>query len=200
MEGYLVRRDLDWQHFCIEERTGLFYSQGSYGTYAYCWSHIGERTLKEFLSGLTFSYFMGKCAHHKYKPDVDKTLRSMKEHVIYVRREQVRTKEEAREVYDLLKGLEDEYNGSVDLLLQHLYGEEIAIEVLGDDLYEFTSYSYSSDCVGFWEHMWPKFLDQISPPLQKSCAACSGEGYLTNSTDTTQKAVCPNCTGTGVSV
>jgi hypothetical protein len=52
--------------------------QSDFGNYAYAWSAIGDRSLRQFLCGLSFDYFMNKAAQGSRVFDEEATVRSIK--------------------------------------------------------------------------------------------------------------------------
>jgi len=74
VECYTIRAENEWAYIYIDEDNGVFTSYSSFGNYAYRWSHIGGRTLKAFLSGLNFDYFMGKTRREYLRFDPEATV------------------------------------------------------------------------------------------------------------------------------
>lgn len=52
--------------------------QSDFGNYAYAWSAIGDRTLRQFLAGLDFDYFMNKAGAQWREFDEEATVRRIK--------------------------------------------------------------------------------------------------------------------------
>lgn len=52
-EAWTLRVGPEWGVFMLNEATGTFCAQTTFGNYAYTWTRIGEQTLKAFLIGLS---------------------------------------------------------------------------------------------------------------------------------------------------
>jgi hypothetical protein len=161
IERYVIRADHEWAFVYIDEEYGTFQCQSSYGTYAYIWRAIGQRTLKEFLAGLDFDYFMKKARPDFQIFDFDGSVERMKEAIVRCRREGGCEKVEARAAWEALG--EIDYTKSQDAFLYQVYSTSDLHEVLGSDFYELAEKEPDGNSRGFWRKIWPELLKQFSP-------------------------------------
>jgi len=164
-EFYKVRNKYDWAFVTINEATGTFMTEGSFGTYAYTWTAIGDQTLKQFLAGLDFDYFMSKTKGLAYRVfDHDGTIAELRRIIKEARREGNRDKEQTREAWDATEALEDEYYDDQGLFLNAMQGHSEIMDVIGwDDWWHVTRTRDDAQCRGFWEMMWPEIVKAITP-------------------------------------
>lgn len=50
----------EWARLLWEDSTGRVFLVSSWGAYSHCWTHIGDRTLAQFLAGLDICYMGSK--------------------------------------------------------------------------------------------------------------------------------------------
>lgn len=81
-------KNSDWGIFRINEGMGDFSFQSSYIDGNYMWTSIGTKTLKEFVIGLDFSYFMGKILGSPSTFDEERTYKNLYDQ-IYDRRDSI---------------------------------------------------------------------------------------------------------------
>jgi hypothetical protein len=162
VERFIIRAHHEWAFVYIDETTGVFACYSSFGSYNYCWTHIGTRTLKEFLLDLDFDYFMGKTRGLAYKQfSADATLTGIKEYIIEGRRDGWISKEVARTAWE----------EAVDLQSSHdFFGEFCASKVLmgiyGGDYCGVAREALTGNAKGFWEKIWPALLIQLRDALK----------------------------------
>ncbi len=108
---YKMRTDkgFGWANITIREwpRGGSFDAQSDYGSYSYTWSSIGDRTLRKFIMGLDFGYFMGKAKPGYMRFDSRATTDEVRRMILERRREGDLAKSDARDMYDNLYMLEE---------------------------------------------------------------------------------------------
>jgi hypothetical protein len=155
---YVIRHNHEWAIIHIDERYGSFSCQSTFGTYAYIWRSIGDRTLKEFLCGLDFNYFMGKTQPGYHKFDFYRSVEGIKETILRNRREGSIDKDVAREAFDEVEWLESDDGFSFTSSLCRSSG---LMKVFGGDYYDLCRESPDGNSRGFWETIWPKFVEQI---------------------------------------
>lgn len=124
--------------------------QSDFGNYAYSWSAIGNRTLREFLCGLNFDYFMNKAAPAYRQFDEEKTIRVIKADIFQYARDNMIDRETAHEWRDELEMCGD--TGS-----EHLFAERLMTHDWFGHLYD----SYppiemrdSPQALAFWNGPW----------------------------------------------
>lgn len=166
IERYIVRgagpHKGEWAFIYLDEEKGVFSAYTSFGTYAYCWSHIGNATLKEFLRGLDCDYFMKKARGQGYmRFDFDATIEGMKAFVADQRRQGSLTMDEARDAWSDIEAIENRQ--SVELFVDDVYSSKPICEAYGHDFDGVCCDRLDPQCKGFWEIIWPEFLKQIAP-------------------------------------
>ena len=93
--------------------------QSDFGSYAYTWTAIGKRSLREFLCSLHFDYFMNKAAPKGYRVfDEDATRRAVKAEIFDYLKHGCIDRETAHEWRDEL----DEIEGADN---EHLFAERL---------------------------------------------------------------------------
>lgn len=103
-ETWTIRlENSDYGIFRINEALGDFSFTSSYMNGGYIWRSIGDKTLKEFVLGLDFSYFMGKIIGQRNYFDAKKTFDNLKRSVIESRKCLSLEKIPARVVWNVLK-------------------------------------------------------------------------------------------------
>ena len=149
-----------WADITIEEweHGGSFKCVSDYGNYSYIWNSIGERNLREFLSGLSMDYFMGKATTHDFQEfDAQLTMESIRREILYERQHGGLTKDEARECWDEAQegnDLAESERSDVfwarmehSAILQYMYdGERCDVD---------TRERVKPQCKGFWDIIWP---------------------------------------------
>lgn len=162
VERYIIRPKpgYEWAFIYVDEKTGVFACYSSFGNYNYCWNHIGTRTLKEFLRGLDFDYFMGKTRSGYRRFDYDATVEGIKHHIIDSRRTAYLSKEEAREAWKELDDISDE--NSSDRFFDAFCWSKPLMHVYGGDICDIARERPDPDSRGFWKVIWPTFLEKIA--------------------------------------
>jgi hypothetical protein len=160
VDRFIIRKEHEWAFVYVDEKTGVFACYSSFGTYAYCWTHIGDRTLKQFLSGLNFDYFMGKTRRDYLRFDFDATVEGIKQHIKEGRRNGDLTKAEARAAWGSIEDLSDE--NSPDRFADSLYWSKPLMHAYGNDMCDVCRERPDPDSRGFWKTIWPEFLKNIS--------------------------------------
>ncbi len=160
VERYLIRVGGEWAYIYVDEANGVFTSYSSFGNYAYQWRSIGGRTLKAFLSGLDFDYFMGKTRRDYRRFDYDATVEGIKEYIVDGRRQGSLTKDEARAAWRDLEDISDE--NSSDRFFDAFCWSKPLMHVYGSDICDIARERPDPDSRGFWQKIWPEFLKKIA--------------------------------------
>jgi hypothetical protein len=162
MKLYTIRTSsgFDGMQIAIDERSGLFMAHGSFGTFAYRWRSVGNRTLKEFLAGLDYYYFMGKAADNRGEVfDFEKSVERIKEDIVRRRREGEIDSEEARRYFDRLDRLENCQDQG--FFLHQVYCDRDLVEFYDGDMSQIEPAKVRcAQCNAFWTDIWPKFLEE----------------------------------------
>ena len=166
IEVYKIRRingRYGWADLTIDgwEGGGSINVQSDWGTYAYQWTSIGERSFKEFLLGLNYSYFMGKCiGYHGEKFSSSKTIEAIKRDIFKARRDDEIDSVVARDYYDAIDT--DYDNISQDLFFERLWHTSIISEIYCSDPHSIpVVHEENHKARAFWDEVWPKFCEII---------------------------------------
>ncbi|MCV0371118.1 hypothetical protein [Filomicrobium sp.] len=93
--------------------------QSDFGSYAYTWTAIGDRSLREFLCDLSFDYFMNKAMGGSYELfDEGKTINSIKAEIFRLRESGVIDRRIAHE-------WRDDVDDCGDAGSEHLFAERL---------------------------------------------------------------------------
>jgi hypothetical protein len=138
-----------------------FLSTSDYGTFSNVW-HIDDLDPKVFLCDLDFEYAMKKLTGGKlYVPDTDRYKDEVKASIIESRRCEVLTRISAREAWDELVGIADEYADSGSVFFHKLAESKFFESVFCDFEGIPRAKKYASDAVNFWENIWPEFKEHL---------------------------------------
>lgn len=158
VERYVVCANHEWAIFYIDEKHGAFNCQSTYGTYAYIWRAIGERTLKAFLLDLNFDYFMGKTRPGYHCFDRERSVASVKECILDRRRWGSIDRRTARMAWRDVEA--NEHENAIRFVDEMTYSEHL-MKVLGSEYYDFARELPDVDSKQFWAVIWPEFRKQI---------------------------------------
>jgi hypothetical protein len=171
VERYVIRAGHEWAFIYVDEQTGVFSCYSSHGTYAYCWTHIGTKTLKEFLSRLNFDYFMGKTRRDYRRFDPEATVKSIKEYIIEQRKVVALDRDEARKAW---ADAEDLYQQDQNEFFNELCSSRPLMKVYDGDYCDIACNRPDGDSRGFWQKIWPEFLKKIAVTDQALTPADGG--------------------------
>lgn len=146
--------------------SGFFGAVSDWGNYAFAWRHFGPDDFRAFVMGLGESYLSSKLGPQSGRQnqfDSEKSLRSIREHIIEARRANRLTKEQAREEWKLSAVLED------DQTLVGAVRWHDATKL--DDPSELLYYSPSPDLVEFCRRVMPRLAEVLRAELQAEKAA-----------------------------
>jgi len=160
IERYSIRVGGEWAYIYLDEANGVFTGYSSFGNYAYQWRSIGSDTLKEFLRGLNFSYFMGKTRTGYLQFDHEATVDGIKTAIIEQRREGAIDRDDARAAWHDLEQIDA--GNSVDRFFDGFCSSNPLMKVYGGGNGDIARERPDGDSRGFWEKIWPEFLKQIS--------------------------------------
>lgn len=125
----------------------------SYGTFGHFWSHMGA-PFGEFIKNVDTYYLLGKIARKETDPRG--VMENVKHAVREARREKSIDAETAREAYDAINAIADEYEHDGSVLCHELYqASELSFI---DDWCEIGSMDYSLDAKNFALKLWPEFV------------------------------------------
>jgi len=137
-----------------------------YGSYAYNWFSTGENP-KKFLCDINMCYAMEKLSDYNlYEPDPYKYSDEIKELIIDSRKGEYLTKEEAREAWDDMLGILDDYP-SGDIMYKELIDHKYFNKVFGGFEYLPSATRVKPKHKHFWENIWLPFVDELKRELSK---------------------------------
>ena len=134
--------------------------KSDYGDYQYTWGSMGSDYV-DFLSNVDYSYFMGKMRSNRgggYRFSSERSEKLIREKIKRYRREGNITAPKAREFWDALEYVE--FNSKEGFFYTLMETRELFEELYGSDPIAIdTADEYDPQCRGFWENIWPIFLD-----------------------------------------
>ncbi len=144
----------DWAIVFIDE-AGVFLTFSDYGNFGYCWSCTGyDDPRKFFLDPLRdVDYFAKKFAQGQREFDENASIKNIKEHIKYSRRNNYLNKDEAREEWDRISLLDDGPD---------IWHSETKI----CDAYELLHYRTPVGCTAFVERIMPRLAKLIEKDLE----------------------------------
>ena len=147
----------EWARLLWEESTGRVFLVTAWGSWSYCWTHIGEKTLQKFLGGLDIGYAGGKfLGSSLYEHSPESTLQAIRETILRDRREGGLTKAEAAEEWEHAERLEQGH---------YMDFREWCENSSMDCAYEFSR----KEMVGTWESFWNRiWVPKIQPILNEA--------------------------------
>lgn len=172
-EVYELRDGFAWGHIAlvINGETVDVVINSDYGSYAYFWTACGKDP-KVFLCQVDMHYAMNKLTSGKmYEPDTDKYQSEIKELIIRRRRDGYLDQHQAREAWDGLLAIIDEY-GNGDVLFHELISSDWWGSVFFNDFDNLPSAERVKPQVsGFWEKIWIPFTQELKRELEEKQAA-----------------------------
>jgi hypothetical protein len=148
-----------WANITIREwpNGGSIDVQSDYGNYAYSWNSIGDRTLREFLCGLDYHYFMGKTRGGGQMFSLKESIQELRKNVITRRRDGDMDKESARECWDHIKFISEHSGDTADAFSREFEGAYWFVDKLYGGEYMDIPFCEvdNPECVAFWERIWP---------------------------------------------
>jgi len=144
-----------WGIFVIGS-DGYFSVVSDYGNYAYLWTHHGHEDFRTFLVGLAKDddYLASKIS----RKDVlqgKQTAKCIKETVLQVRRTGNKSREWARDEWDLADSLDDDSISYAD------WYQETKLE----DAWDYATYDYPSEARAFCKKLYPRFVELLKAEL-----------------------------------
>ena len=166
-EVYYIRPDdgFGWGIFLLDEMTGTLSCVTDYGNYACRWGNRhGRKSFKEFLAreGKDRHYFLKNlagqsCIEYKH----DETTQNWKQCLLESRRSRYCSKDDARHIWELIDGLDD--NGV--LAVREMLDDKITDSVLGPDVICDTVRGYNASATCFIDKLWPMFIEVLREEL-----------------------------------
>jgi hypothetical protein len=159
VECYKIRHSTGkyWADITIDakEQTGRIQIASDFGSYQNYWGACGCN-FKDFLAKLDIEYAAGKFGANKHF-DSEKTLKNFKASVLEYRRNGDMSKENARDIFNEIKELEE-----------YIYENEFYINLNNShalmrffDWCPHLSYSIHPQFINFWKYIWPVLLQEF---------------------------------------
>ena len=147
-----MRHGWGWATATIREwpRGGQIDVQSDFGSYAYSWGAIGDRTLREFLCSLDFDYFMNKAGGGYRVFDEEATVRAIKKEIFAYAQCGCIDRDTAHEWRDELDDIGD--TGSEHLFAERLMAHEWVYHLY--DGYPSIVMRDSPQARAFWDGPW----------------------------------------------
>lgn len=163
---YQVRRPGHWWARFWVTSDGCVSIMSDWGNWGYWWTHPGCE-LRQFLCRIDDSYLLGKlCMGQREYINEVATERSIKEHILYLRRNGSLDREQARDEWDLVRRID--FSSEVGA---HEWYLESEIE----DTSELLRYEKSPSCQAFIKQCWWLFRAElrrdIGAPLRATAVA-----------------------------
>lgn len=145
--------------------------QSDSGNYSYLWSSIGSESLRKFLCGLQFDYFMGKTRGKHYEEfDAEATQKAILEDIIRSRRNGNIYSKVAKRLWDDVLSMDVSYPES-NFLEALFYEEELVVEIYDHSRCDIPWMKKPTmECLNFWEHIWPCACDMWRKELAEEQA------------------------------
>ncbi len=160
LRRYSVRLKQSWAIIVIDTSIGYFSAVSDFGNYAYTWSHPGCE-FRKFLSETHDDYIYGKLTHVHRVFDSTATQKAVDAWILESRRKKDLERDEARELYDGARDLEDERSFFDWINTSSMDGDE-AYEAHG--LYRTQA---ESQCWAFCTKVFPVFQEMLREELKK---------------------------------
>lgn len=173
---YTVRNGWAWAHLFVrhgvrQETDGRATSWAhvsvvsDYGSFGFCWTHMGPRTWHEFLAGLSFGYAMQKFMGAGFRvpmPPHDAANKARRL-VLEARRNGI-SAEAARTLFDAVEAAEtaDDEDGS----FLRAWDRHSGGAMYRHELYDADWTQPSPQAIGFWAEIWPHFIAAIQPTAE----------------------------------
>ncbi len=146
-----------WGVFLLDSN-GMFAVCSDYGDYAYHWpnQNWGPQGFRGFLAQVDQGYLLSKIAPNRVYSG-SQTLKTIRERILYLRRQTHLSRERAREEWDLA----EDVNASYAEAFGHWVGETTL-----DDAYELCCYECDPEAVQFCEHVFRPFVTLLKADLK----------------------------------
>lgn len=178
---YTVRNGWAWAYIFVRHGVGEL-QDGSprgwvnvavisdYGSFGYCWSHIGSEPWQDFLADLDLHYAMNKMLGERFRVPltIDEAEAKGRETILQYRREGSLDATDARKLWD---GLTDaNRDGSLDSFLRS-WDDCSGGRWYAHDWWDHRWDKVNPQAEGFWQEVWPHFVAAIKPAEPAAAAA-----------------------------
>lgn len=169
---YLVNNNWAWAHIFIRDGQAGYGDSlrhwvevsvvSDFGEFGRHWSHIGC-DWREFLSGLSFDYAMGKMLGSRFRTplSVADAADKARREVLDLRRQGGLSRPAARDLWNAIGDAEGTDGNARDFLREWDHFSSGAM--YANQLYDARWDEPSAEARGFWEEIWPHFITAISP-------------------------------------
>lgn len=155
---------------------GTIQISGDFGPWAHTWTHVGDGSFVDFLGELSFDYAMNKLVGSEklYEFDFDRTAEGVRSRIIELRHEKSLVREQAREYWDELEGMDVDGERDFFECLNSIswYDDDgqyvcLTTALYGDDLCDVSvRTSPKGNTVYFWENLWPIILTELRKAME----------------------------------
>ncbi len=151
-----------WGEITLElgEHSAKIMANSEYGSFAYNWFHTGSNPT-QFLKNLNIDYAMEKLTEYDYtEPDYEAMTQIIKETIIQERQYQNITAEAAREAWNEMIPIVDEYRNR-DVIHTMLWNNKHYEKIFGDLDSLPSPVQIKPKLVSFWNHIWTPFINSL---------------------------------------
>lgn len=148
------------QEFALEDgsprHAATWCCVSSFGVYGYHWSHM-SRPFSEFVQGVSTDYLLGKIS--RKVTSAEKTIASVRRAVLESRRNRRCSKDEAREAWDEIAGIEVD---GWDAAVPHMLWESAELSRCRIEWCDLSTQEWDQQAVMFATKLWPLFVKQLA--------------------------------------
>ena len=173
IEKFEIREGHGWATIVLDEDTGEVMIQSDYIDGGYIWGSRGGQTVKQFLTGLNYDYFMGKILGRRETLDQEATEKALLKALDERSDDEhddiplsVHTGTRAA-IQSACRGL-----GSAESIMHELADAGVCGDegILGDGVEHMFVFDYPPQARTFWEEIWEPFVEYLKE------SELSGEG------------------------
>ena len=183
---YTVRNDWAWAHIFVRHGTGV-QTDGSprgwvhvsvisdFGSFGYCWTHIGPDRWREFLAGLDLHYAMQKMLGERFRVPlaIHEAEAKGRQMILQYRREDSLDAEDARKLWDGLDAADRD--GGLDGFLRD-WDRQSDGRWYAHDWWDASWDKVNPQAEGFWREIWPHFIAGIQSEAARATGPASPQG------------------------
>jgi hypothetical protein len=173
-ECYTIRNNFAWAHLFVRHGTRAeddgractwanVAVVSDYGSFGFCWTHIGSRPWQQFLAGLNFDYAMQKMMGARFRVPLsgEEARDKARAVVLDLRRTRQLSDDEARDLWNAIEDCQEAANGHEFL---RDWDDASAGMVYRHELWDGLWDKVNPEAEGFWAKLWPHFIAAISAP------------------------------------
>lgn len=162
IDGFTVRHDHEWATVLMkfganEDRGwGTLLVNSSFGVYGHHWTHIGPRSLPEFLAEIGTDYLLSKISHKEGHGD--KMLYAIRERVDVLHSQGEISIDQWQEAVDEIEAIECEGGGCEVMAMRFLESAAMPNQM---DYCELSYFDYPQQATAFIQKLWPSIVEKL---------------------------------------